>query len=78
MTTARMITERERFIEVFYSLWVDEFDFDPDYMSPLPWGCPWHHGSTVTLHGATVEEMATNWFKECRDEIAALMGGDQV
>jgi hypothetical protein len=50
--------EQQIFAEEFYLL----CPFD-DTESSAPFGCPWIWDETCILEGATIEEMAANFFK---------------
>lgn len=74
-TPATQLTEKEQevFIEHFYSLWESHIDAPVDLDTPAPWGCPWYVGSNPELVGSDLKEMAENWFRECKQEIQALV-----
>lgn len=57
--------QQEKFTDTFYSLLSCGDDLD----SPLPWGCPWLYAEDMELQGATVAEMAKNYFELTKEEI---------
>ncbi len=49
--------QKEDFCDHFYNeCW--NLPYEPDDRSPMPWGCPWLHGSPILLLGGTPQEMA--------------------
>jgi hypothetical protein len=69
-TKAKDLTDSEQyqFTSVFYSQW--EFPKD-DLFENMPLGCPWLFGLDIFLEGDTIDEMARNWYSECRSDIIA-------
>lgn len=67
---AEELSEEERieFAESFYDCWCpwSMLGKKPDLSSPEPWGCPWFYDPEVEFKGETVDEMATNYFKEMK------------
>lgn len=62
--------ERERFVEAFYEIADSRLD---DGESCSPWGCPWYWGTSVTLEGSTIEEMAENFHARQEKDILNLL-----
>ena len=62
--------EREIFVEAFYEIADSRLD---DGESCSPWGCPWYWGTSVTLEGSTIEEMAENFYSMEEKEILFLL-----
>lgn len=58
--------ERERFVEAFYEI-ADSRIGDLELCSL--WGYPWYWGTSVTLEGSTIEEMAENFHAGQEKEI---------
>jgi len=71
--------DRTVFINTFYILWV-QAGFgrpDADMGSPHPWGMPWTHGSPIELQGDTPEDMAHNYFEDCRQDIGDILAAER-
>jgi len=61
--------EKKMFSEEFYSDWnIKTGEVPDDQESPIPWGCPWLHGSPIELNGDNIEEMVACYIEEHQAE----------
>jgi len=63
---------KDKFIEVFYNLWVEELsEYPPDVDSGSPWGAPWGWDVEFDITGDPVESAKAHFYHYV-NEIRAL------
>lgn len=51
---------------------------DLETPNPYPWCCPWDYTDSIEVEGETPEEWGADYWKQCKDEIEALIVEDKA
>lgn len=78
MTTLNLATLTEEQKDAFVEGWENAGGFMGDLETPHPWCCPWDWNDEIEVEGETLEEMGADYWRQCKDEIEALIAEDKA